>query len=240
MTIFFAIAFYFAAVVMTLGLGHKIYQYWSTPAPFRIPITPAPSTLPGVVLRMLAEIFLFKSLFKANKWIWILGWVFHASLGLVMLQHIVYFQQQPPVWIYQLQPYTQFAAYPLLVSLSGLLLRRFMVDRIRYISSPSDFLMLFLLIVIASSGLLMMLFWTPNLYEVQQYFTGLLRLTINPLPDHLLLYLHLLLVVFLLLIFPFSKLLHAPGIFFSPTLNQADNARKKPHPSPKTGNDNNG
>jgi len=240
MTIFFAIAFYFAAAIMTLGLGHKIFQYWSTPAPFRIPITPAPSTLPGVILRMMAEVFLFKSLFKANKWIWILGWVFHASLVLVMLQHIVYFQQQPPAWVYHLQPYGQLAAYPLIISLCGLLLRRFMVDRIRYISSPSDFIMLFFLISIASSGLLMMLFWRPNVYVVQQYFTGLLRLTINPLPDHLLLYLHLLLVVFLLLIFPFSKLLHAPGIFFSPTLNQADNARQKPHRSSKTPSDKNG
>jgi nitrate reductase gamma subunit len=235
-TVFFAIAFYFAASVMTLGVGHKVFQYWSTPTPFRIPITPAPSTILGVVLRMMAEVFLFKSLFKANKWIWLFGWVFHASLVLIMLQHLVYFQQQPPIWIYQLQPYSQLAAYPLLVSLGGLLLRRFVVDRVRYISSPSDFLMLFLLIAIASTGLLMLLVSPPNVFAVQQYFTGLLRLTINPLPDHLLLYLHLILVVILILIFPFSKLLHAPGVFFSPTLNQADNARQKKHPSSNTRN----
>ncbi len=233
MNIFFATAFYFAAAVITLGLGHKVFQYWSTPTPFRIPITPAPSTFPGVILRMMGEVFLFKSLFKANKWIWLLGWVFHASLVLVMLQHLVYFMQQPPIWIYQLQPYSQLAAYPLLISLGGLLLRRFMVDRVRYISSPSDFLMLFLLIAIASSGLLMLLVWPSNVYLIQQYFTGLLRLTINPLPDDLSLYLHLILVVILLLIFPFSKLLHAPGVFFSPTLNQADKTRQKQHQSSK-------
>ena len=33
----------------------------------------------------------------------------------------------------------------------------------------------------------------------------------------------------LIAIFPISKLLHAPGIFFSPTLNQVDNARKRRH-----------
>ena len=227
MNIFFAIAFYFAAAVITLGLGHKVFQYWSTPTPFRIPLTPAPSTFRGVLLRMMAEVFLFKSLFKANKWIWVLGWVFHASLVLIMLRHLVYFQQQPPIWVYQLQPYSQLAAYPLLISLGGLLLRRFIVDRVRYISSPSDFLMLFLLIAIASSGLSMLLFWPPDVYVVQQFFTGLLRFTINPLIEHLLLYLHLILVAVLLLIFPFSKLLHAPGVFFSPTLNQADNTRQK-------------
>lgn len=236
MNIFFAIAFYFAAAVITLGLGHKIFQYWSTPTPFRIPITPAPSTFGGVVLRMMGEVFLFKSLFIANKWIWLLGWVFHASLVLVLLQHLVYFQQQPPIWLYQLQPYSQLAAYPLLISLGGLLLRRFMVDRVRYISSPSDFLMLFLLIAIGSTGLLMLLVWPSNVFLVQQYITGLLRLTINPLPDHLLLYLHLTLVIILLLIFPFSKLLHAPGVFFSPTLNQTDNARQKQHQSSRKRN----
>ena len=36
-------------------------------------------------------------------------------------------------------------------------------------------------------------------------------------------------VVLLMIVFPFSKLLHAPGIFFSPTRNQADNPREKRH-----------
>ena len=33
----------------------------------------------------------------------------------------------------------------------------------------------------------------------------------------------------LMIIFPFSKLLHAPGVFFSPTRNQVDNPREKRH-----------
>ena len=40
---------------------------------------------------------------------------------------------------------------------------------------------------------------------------------------------HLLLVALLMLVFPFSKLLHAPGIFFSPSRNQVDNPREKRH-----------
>jgi len=36
-------------------------------------------------------------------------------------------------------------------------------------------------------------------------------------------------VFVLMAIYPISKLLHAPGVFFSPTLNQVDNARKKRH-----------
>ena len=30
-------------------------------------------------------------------------------------------------------------------------------------------------------------------------------------------------------LFPFSKLLHAPGVFFSPSRNQVDNSREKRH-----------
>jgi len=32
-----------------------------------------------------------------------------------------------------------------------------------------------------------------------------------------------------MIIFPISKLLHAPGVFFSPTRNQIDNPREQRH-----------
>ena len=45
-----------------------------TPAPLKIPTTPAPTTTGGVVLRMFREVVFFESLFKSNKWIWLFGW----------------------------------------------------------------------------------------------------------------------------------------------------------------------
>jgi hypothetical protein len=36
-------------------------------------------------------------------------------------------------------------------------------------------------------------------------------------------------VAILMIIFPISKLLHAPGVFFSPTRNQMDNSRERRH-----------
>jgi len=41
--------------------------------------------------------------------------------------------------------------------------------------------------------------------------------------------LHLLLVAVLMILLPFSKLLHIPGLFFAPTRNQVDNPREKRH-----------
>ncbi len=52
---------------------------------------------------------------------------------------------------------------------------------------------------------------------------------VQPLPGDLLLIVHLSLVALLAIIFPFSKLLHAPGVFFSPTRNQKDDPRDKRH-----------
>jgi nitrate reductase gamma subunit len=107
--------------------------------------------------------------------------------------------------------------------------RRLFVERIRYISTPSDHLMLLLLIGIAASGLLMQFVVHTDVISVKEYFQGLIHFDIQPLPADTILELHLLSVVVLLVIFPISKLLHAPGVFFSPTRNQTDNPREKRH-----------
>jgi len=43
---------------------------------------------------------------------------------------------------------------------------------------------------------------------------------------------HLALVVVLGFVLPISKLLHIPGVFYSPTRNQVDNPREKRHIAP--------
>jgi hypothetical protein len=60
---------------------------------------------------------------------------------------------------------------------------------------------------------------------------GLMHFNVQVLPDHAGLFVHLFLVAVLLIIFPISKLLHAPGLFFSPSRNQVDNPREKRHVS---------
>ncbi|HLD64379.1 MAG TPA: hypothetical protein VI913_05805, partial [Candidatus Peribacteraceae bacterium] len=84
MSTLFALLFYLAFALFALGLGYRIYDYARTPAPLKIPTTPAPVNTGGVVLRMAREVVLFESLFKSNLWIWGLGAMFHASLLLVL------------------------------------------------------------------------------------------------------------------------------------------------------------
>ncbi|MEJ2388133.1 MAG: nitrate reductase [Chromatiaceae bacterium] len=174
LTVLYASLFYFAAAVLAAGLTYKVVQYARTPAPLKIPTTPAPTTRSGVVFRIAREVVLFESLFKGSKWTWIFGWMFHFGLFLVLLRHLRYFID--PVWlpIQLVQPFGIYGGIAMVVGLVGL--------------------------------------WGRQ-----------------PLPADLVLMLHLLLVIGLMLIFPFSKLLHGPGLFFSPTRNQVDNPREQRH-----------
>ena len=228
-SIVFAILFYLATLLLVVGLLYRISTYARTPAPLKIPTTPAPTTTGGVVLRMTREVVFFESLFKANLWIWGLGWLFHASLLLVILRHLRYFTEPVWEWVAFIQPFGMYAGITMLLGLCGLWARRMFVERIRYISTPSDHLMLLLLIGIAASGLMMKFAAHTDVIAVKTYFLGLMHFEVGMLPADLLLMVHLSLVVSLLVVFPNSKLLHAPGVFFSPTRNQKDDSREKRH-----------
>jgi len=220
---------YIATTVFIVGVGRKIYQYASTPAPLKIPTTPAPITRSGVVWRMCKEVVFFESLFKASRFTWIFGWLFHAGLFVALLCHLRYFTEPVWWWVALLAPLSKYAGFAMVVGLVGLLVRRIFVDRVRAISAPSDYLMLILILLIAGSGLVMRFVAHTDIVLVKQFALGLLQFDFLNFPGSVVMFLHLLLVALLLIVFPFSKLLHAPGLFFSPSRNQVDNPREKRH-----------
>jgi len=228
-TILFAAFFYLAAAVLTLGVSHRIYRYARAPAALKIPTTPAPFTRGGVVMRLLREVVLFESLFKASKWTWLFGWLFHFGLLLVFLRHLRYVTDPVWGWVVWLQPAGVYGGFAMLAGLAGLWARRLFVDRVRYISSPSDHLHLALLTAIAATGLGVKYFWHTDIVAVKHFARGWLAFAPGQLPADPALLIHLILAALLLLIFPFSKLMHAPGLFFSPTRNQADDSRERRH-----------
>jgi len=231
-TVFFALLLYAAALLGAAGLVWRMLDYLRTPAPLKIPTTPAPTTAGGVVLRMVREVALFESLFKANLWIWLFGWMFHVALALVLARHLRYFTEPVWFWVVWVQPFGMYGGLAMVAGLAGLWARRILVPRIRYISTPSDHLMLALLLGIGASGLTMKFFDHTDIIDFKAFALGLLYFDWQPLPAHPVLYLHLFLVAVLMAIFPFSKLLHAPGVFFSPGRNQADNPREQRHIAP--------
>ncbi|MCU7882031.1 MAG: respiratory nitrate reductase subunit gamma [Candidatus Thiodiazotropha sp. (ex Lucinoma aequizonata)] len=225
----YAALFFLATIVLVLGLAKKITQYAKAPAPLKIPTTPAPVTQTGVVLRMFREVVFFESLFKSTKWTWVFSWLFHFGMFLVLLRHLRYFID--PVWlpIQLIQPFGKYAAFFMVAGLAGLLIRRIFVDRVRYISAPSDYLWLLLLIAIGMSGVMMTFVIHTDVVAVKQFFTGFWTFSIGNLPMDPVLLIHLTLVAVLMILLPVSKLLHIPGIFFSPSRNQVDNPREKRH-----------
>jgi len=229
-TIIYGTLFYFATFILFIGLGYRIYEYSTIPAPLKIPTPPAPKTKQGVAIRIFREVVFFESLFHSSKWTWLFGWLFHFALLLAFFRHLRYVTD--PVWFWVsweiVQAAGHYGAYMMIIGLFGLLARRIFVDRVRYISAPSDYLMLILIIGIAVSGLMMK--WFPtDIYALKQFFLGLIYFKWSELPSDFMLLLHLSLVLLLMIIFPYSKLLHAPGLFFSPTRNQTDTSRDSRH-----------
>ena len=140
-TIFYGISFYVATLILFIGLGYRIYEYSIIPSPLKIPTPPAPKTKSGVAIRLFREVVFFESLFSATKWTWLFGWLFHFALLLAALRHLRYFTD--PVWFWVsweiVQAAGHYAAYIMIFGLIGLLARRIFVDRVRYISNPSDY-----------------------------------------------------------------------------------------------------
>ncbi|OOZ18658.1 nitrate reductase [Solemya velum gill symbiont] len=228
MSVAYAILFYIALAILVIGVARRVIMYAKAPAPLKIPTTPAPTTQTGVVMRLFREVVFFESLFKSTKWTWIFGWMFHIGLFAVLARHSRYFNSLMPAEI--VGP-LKYAAFAMIIGLVGLLIRRFAVDRVRYISSPSDFAMLFLLILIGVSGAMMTFVSHTDITMVTHFFFTLMWPFdgIGQLPGDILVWVHLLLVALLMIIFPVSKLLHAPGVFFSPSRNQVDNPREQRH-----------
>ena len=212
-----------AAAVAVAGLAWRVLAWLRAPVPLPMPLPPAPATWGGVALRMVREGVLFETLFRANRWTWAFGWLFHAALLLVLVRHLWLFLDPVPAWVGPLLGTGKWLSAVLVTSLGGLLARRLFVARVRYVSVPSDYLMLLLILLIAGSGAWLGHVDPGSLGLAREFALGLVRLEVRPLPLDPVLWLHLGGAGLLALLLPFSKLLHAPGVFLTPT-------RRRPHP----------
>ncbi len=237
LSILYVILFYVAMITLVAGITNKMLQYKRVPAPLKIVVTPAPLTRTGVLYRFFTEVVLFNSLFRATKWTWIFGFMFHASLLLAFFRHLRYVISPdsimwPLVNNMIVQSFGHYAGFAMLVGLLGLFARRIFVDRVRYISSPSDYLMLILIMGIAGTGLAIPYIAHTDIVQLKAFIMGLFLFDWQELPSDLVLLAHLTMVLLLAVIFPISKLMHAPGLFMAPTRYQVDNPREKRHLSP--------
>jgi len=205
-----------------LGTAFRLAQWIKTPSPLPIPLTPAPRTRVGVIGRLFIECFGFRSLARASKITWLASMLFHYGLLLVLLMHLRFIFPLIPAVLVPFVVMSGWAALAMIIGLAILFIRRVFIDRLRYISAPSDYLHLLLLLAIALSGVGLKRVWSVDTYAVATFVKGALTFQWAALPSVLSLWVHLVFVVLLLLVFPISKLVHGVGIVFSPTLNQRD------------------
>ncbi len=220
---------YIAAAVFVVGFLNKVILYFKTPSPLNIPTTPAPTTTGGVILRLIMEVFFFRSLLKggtAEKILWVGGWLFHVSFLLIVLRHLRFFTYPVPGFIMSFQEIGIWAGLLFPIALLILIIRRFTNDRLAVISLFQDYFILVLIISIGLTGLLLKYYMRANLVDVKAFILGLLTFCPVQLPDSPLFLIHFGLVLILLVYFPFSKLMHAWGILVSPTRAQLDNPRE--------------
>lgn len=232
LTVVFTLLAYAAGAVFIAGFLAKIIKYAKTPSPLKIPTTPAPTTAPGVAVRLLGDVVLFRNLFKGNKWTWIGGIVFHYAFLLVVIRHFRYFTYPVGGWTMSMQDAGIYAGFLLPVAVLYLFMRRTTVDRTVFISSLADYFALALIFGIAITGLMMKYYVRPFMVDVKGFVYGLVTLNPSKAPADPVFLLHFTLVMLLLAYFPFSKLMHAGGIFFSPSRNQTDNPREIRHVNP--------
>ncbi len=184
--------------------------------------------------------------------LWVTALAFHYAFAVVLLRHMRFFFEPVP-WVIQLLENADsffrvefFSPYFVIglpgVYMSGLVLlaaalvllgRRIFLPQIKYISLASDYFPLFLIIGIAASGILMRYFAKVDILAIKGFTMGLV--TLSPeLPENVgaIFYVHLLLVSTLVAYFPYSKLMHAGGVFLSPTRNLANTSRAKRHINP--------
>jgi nitrate reductase gamma subunit len=121
----------------------------------------------------------------------------------------------------------------LVVAVGYLYLRRVASPQLRYISLVADYFPLFLILFIGLTGIGVRYFFRTDVAGVKQLMLSLVSFQPS-VPDglHPVLYAHLLLVCVLLAYFPFSKLMHAGGVFLSPTRNLANDNRRRRHVNP--------
>ena len=263
---------YAAFFIFLFGMVYRLISWAKVPVPFRIVTTcgqqksmrwvkrsrlESPYNNFEVVLRMLLEVFAFRSLFRnlkaelkggnlyygSYKWLWLAAIAFHYCFLVILIRHFRFFSYPVPKVIQIIDqvdsflhiglPHLYISDAIILAALAFLFLRRLADPKLRYISLASDYLPLFFIFGLVISGLLMRHFFKVDVTQVKQFTMGLVHF--HPVPPKVgaIFYIHIGFLSALMAYFPFSKLVHMLGVFLSPTRNLANNSRAKRHePAP--------
>ncbi|MHC4420462.1 MAG: respiratory nitrate reductase subunit gamma [Planctomycetota bacterium] len=219
---------YVAIVVFAVGMIWRI-RTWRKLASPPMTLFPAPADAKANTRNTLKEAFLFSSLFKGDRVLWSVAWVFHVVLALIFVGHFRVFTNVDALLtasgmsedsIHAMSGGVGGAAGVIILILVALLLvRRMTLQRVREITGAADYLALILIAAIIITGNMMRFGGEHfDLALTREYFADLATFgnagQAAALKNNVFLA-HLGLAFLLIMCMPFSKLLHFGGIFFT-------------------------
>ena len=229
-TIEFLLAYitpYVAVIIFIGGLAYQFFRWRKkSPVPAHLSLFPRPESRLGRLIDALVDMFTLKGLWRVNKPLWIGGFVMHVGLLLLLLGHIrvvtdFYFLWELIGWgEEELHTFSSIAGLSagtlFMIPLFYLLGRRW-GGAVKFLSTPEDFFVLFLLIGIAVTGNHMRLVLDVNQHAMREFMQGLFLFRWKPVPETagISFVWHFALVQLLMIYFPFGKLLHTIGSIFN-------------------------
>jgi nitrate reductase gamma subunit len=222
----------------------------------------SPSRTAGVIGRLACEGLLFRSLFRntaparasgpgpcpppvflERKALWLGAMALHWSLLVIVVRHLRLFVDPVPGLaaglaaldgFFEIGTPRWYATDAIVaVALVYLLVRRLRDPLLRYLTLPPDYLALAALMAVAGTGIVLRYAARVDLVDARAYALGLAALAPVPLKDtNPWLAAHAAAVAGLLAMLPFTKMVHAAGLWLSPTRNQANDGRRRRHVNP--------
>lgn len=222
---------YITVTIFTLGVLYRLGRWVGARRVHNINLSPWVPDQGQMVVRIGAEGLLFRSLWIFDKGLWVGAWVMHIALLNIIGGHVVGFaflgEQFALIPGLGITPEMSVAASDLLgktfgiiifVALAYLLYRRLAIPSVQKVNRTSDILWLVFLLVLVGIGNLMRF-----IYEIHMPYEPVRDLMVHlftfqsvmglPALDNYFFLAHFLMVQIMLILLPFSKLLHLFGMF---------------------------
>jgi len=219
---------YVAIIVLVAGMVWRI-RTWRKLASPPMTLFPAPADAGANMRNTLKEAVLFSSLFRGDRVLWSIAWVFHVVLALIFVGHFRVFANVDRVLTGAGMSEDAIGAMSggvggaagviILILVALLVVRRMTLQRVREITGVADYLALILIGLIIVTGNVMRFGGEHfDLALTREYFADLATFgnagQAAALQNSVFLA-HLGLAFLLIMCMPFSKLLHFGGIFFT-------------------------
>ena len=213
---------YLAVGIFGVGTLYRLWYWLKTPVPLNINLAPAKKTWMAAIGKIVAEVALFITLLRSDKFLWVIAWLMHIC-ALVVLLGTHFFgliDAGFDLWTPYAIPYSKAIlyvaacfAFPLITLLLILLFKRLLTQEIRRISMPTDYIAVILILIHVLGGTYMSFFTEMDLGEVMKWGLGLatFRPYIIGIEESWIFPVHVFTGFTLFMYFPFSKLFHPLG-----------------------------